>query len=166
MSVALTAAVAIVGNPIINQPVTCVLTVSNPNADAVNVTSITPKVTPIGAPLYISPVFIPTGQAVVANPGVSQMAVSILGGASATFTFQVAVLGPAVQTGLPQQAANSFVVSAECLDSNGFVFSPIPQTLVLATPRFGAAGGSPPNVNPATHGGLQFNLGSNSALIL
>lgn len=166
MAQVLTAALQVVGNVIQNQPVTCVVTVSNSGAASVNVTSVVPKLTPNNGPYKATAVAVPPSQAVAATSG-SQQQVAVGAGASVVFTFQVVPLGATVATGQPQQGSRAALVEAVVTSDDGFTCTSVPQWLAPAGPQFGQPPGSPPNASPGAYGGmLQFNRGTNSAMAL
>lgn len=168
---AMTAALTVVGNCIVNSPTTCTITISNSGGSAVNVTSIQPKVflgdtviNPIAGAVSFSPIFVPVGQA-IANTAGFQNSIQVGAGGSATVSFQLVVLGPVKDVGMAQ-GGPAFYVSADINSDDGSVFSPIPQALAVAKPQFGEPRPIP-NASATQFGGaLQFNQGGNSALAL
>lgn len=163
---AMYATLSIVGNPIVNQPSTCVLVVTNTGASTVNVTGISPKVLPVGSPVRVSAVQV-APQTANASVGGSQVQVAVLASSTATFTFQVIAYGHAVSTGTAADASGSYLIGADISADDPSYFSPVPQVLAPANPAFGQPPGSPPNVAPPAYGGeLQFNRPSNTVLAL
>lgn len=169
---AMSATLSVVGNVIVGRPATCVLTISNSGNDAVNVTSISPKVFVGGTvvagasgPARVSPVFVPVNQAVASTTGM-QNSIQVGSASSVNVTFQFIAEGP---TDSAAQAANggaSYLVGADITASDGSVFSPVPQSVAVAPPQNGRPAPAP-NSSATTYGGqLLFNLGANSALAL
>lgn len=171
---AMSATISVPGNVIANQPFTAVILISNSGASAVNVTSIAPKVFVPGTvtltnqssgPVQFSPVFVPVGTAVTSTTGM-QSSIQVTAGGTAYVTFQGVVLSP---TDMAAQAANggaSYQVSADIAADDGTVFSPPAVPLAVAAVQNGRPS-PPPNSTATTYGGaLQFNLGTNSALLL
>lgn len=162
---ATTASVAVVGNAIVNQPVTVLVTITNTGASAVNVVSIQPHLLPGGHTSIFTSIFVPPNQAVASTTGLQN---TIQVGASSTVyaTFQVIAPSPVVQTGRPQQGGPAYQVSVDCALDDGTVFSSTFVPIPFSGVQFGG-----PTVNPnatatAFGGMLQFNSGANSALAL
>lgn len=163
----MSASLSIVGNPIENQPSTCVLTVSNSGVANVNVTGISPRMDRQSGhrPVKFGEVFAAPGFSLSTSNSINQMSVSVAAGGSTVFSFSVIAFGGAVGTGLPVQPENLFYITADVVSDDGSEFSAPAQAYAPANPQFGQPPGSPPNANPAVFGGeLQFNQASNSAL--
>jgi hypothetical protein len=163
---AMSATVAVVGNAIVNKPVTVVATLSNSGASAVNVSSVQPRLTPGGHTSIISPVFVPVNQAVVSTTGMQQT-IQVGAGGSAVVTFQVICPSPVIQSGRPQQGGPSYQVTVDCATDDGLtVFSALPVPIPFAGVQFGAPELNPNAPSGSVGGELQFNSGQNSALAL
>lgn len=160
---AMSATLQMVGNPIVGQPSTFVLTVSNSGGATVNVIGINPRATQVGAPLNFSPVFAAPGFSGV-NPGTNnEFIVPVLASGSATFTFSVVCMGQQASTGLPAQPSNQFYITADVNSDDGSQFAPASMPYFPANAQFGV-GGSANNVSKV--GQLQFNQGANTVLAL
>lgn len=162
---AVSASVAIVGNAIVNQPVTVVVTLSNTGGSAVNVVSVQPVLRPGSHSSIISPIFVPVNQAIAETNGFQNTIQLPATTGTAYATFQVICPGPAVQTGQRQQGGPAYQVGADCALDDGTVFSAPLIPLPFAGVQFGAPELNPNAPSGSVGGELQFNSGQNSALV-
>lgn len=163
---AMTATISVVGNAIMNQPNTCVVTVSNSGGSNVNVTGISPWVynsqgaTLVGAPVRVSDVFVAPGTN-SAGSGTNQLKVAVTAGGTATFIFSVVAYGPSVSSGFLAQPSQQYLVGADIVSDDGSEFAvSYPQIYAPALPGRGQAGGNTPDAT--AKGEMQFNQGANS----
>lgn len=148
-------------------PINFTLAITNPDAQAINITGIQPVVTTaagqLGIPVYIGGPYASPNQS-VASTTTSQFNVQIPGTTTAYFAFNVTIMAPAV-IGSSAIGLNQYLVGANIIDSGGTVTAAASIELALNAPTFGPAPGSPPN--PAVDlGSLVFTLPGNSALAL
>lgn len=162
---ATTATVSVIGNAIVNRPVTIQVAIANTGVSAVNVTSIAPHLYPGGHTSITSQVFVPVGQAIASTTGM-QNSIQVGPSATAYATFQVIAPSPTVQTGKPQQGGPTYQVSVDCALDDGTVFSAPYAPIPFAAPQPGRPQPAPNSTATTFGGALQFNQGANSALAL
>jgi hypothetical protein len=163
MASSFAASLSIVGNVIANQPNTLVLTVTNTGATAANLTGVSVRVTPLGAPVRLSDIFVAPGTN-SAGSGTNQILINVPAtSGTATLYVQVVCFSGTIGTGTLTQPSQQYYLVADCTADDGSQFSSPAIPLVPANPQFGQPG-SPPAVQG--DGQLQFNQGKNSALLM